>query len=339
MSSTARMDIARRRAANKSLREFAGHNGQHEDGQHEPFQSTRRHNSQQLQGAPSLCRTTNHSQSLLSNKSSSSFATSSVGADEEYANKRQMTLLQEKVNAITILPSALQCVHYMLSQKWFRDETLQKAKETLMSNKDALQDDILLSLECMSVFSYRLPPPTILAICIGVILHCPCSFLYHWKYAPAISIPSEKFKHWSRRLDHCAIHVCSALWSYSLSGGSIAYFGLNVVYNAHCIKCHLQKEIVPRRNQMRILLSMLLYTAPLLFMHSKLQIFLKVWSIFGVAVWFFAAYPVGGWSHAAFHLVMMAVPPLLLDMVADMEADGEWAMTAAQCRVLKEAGL
>ena len=117
------------------------------------------------------------------------------------------------------------------------------------------------------------------------------------------------------------------------------FFAFNFIFNADCIRCHLEEEIKPRRNQLRIIGSMLLYTSPLLFMTdedgSRLQLFRKVWTLFVVAVWFFAAYPIGGWSHAAFHIVMVAVPPLLLDMVAEMETGGEWSMAAAQCAVLK----
>ena len=68
---------------------------------------------------------------------------------------------------------------------------------------------------------------------------------------------------------------------------------------------------------------------------SRLQLFRKVWGLFLVAIWFFAAYPVGGWSHAAFHIVMVAVPPLLLDMAAKMEAYGDWSKAAARCAILK----
>lgn len=252
-----------------------------------------------------------------------------------------MTPFQEKVNAITILPSVLLCISYMVSGKWIRPETIALAKQTLVDMTPSEQSDVLsgcINWKLVPNLPYC-PPLTILAISIGVILHCPCSFVYHWYYA-ANPNPTERFKHWSRRLDHSAIHACSILWSYSISGGSVPFLVFNLVYNADCIRWHWEEEIKPRRNQLRIIGSMFLYTSPLLFMEdedgSRLQLFRKVWSLFVVAVWFFAAYPVGGWSHAAFHIVMVAVPPLLLDMVADMEAEGDRSMAAAQCAVLKE---
>ena len=69
---------------------------------------------------------------------------------------------------------------------------------------------------------------------------------------------------------------------------------------------------------------MILYTSPLLLFDDitpkvgKL-VFQQIWLLFVIALWLFAAYPLGGWSHSAFHLVMLAVPPLLLDYVAMKE--------------------
>jgi hypothetical protein len=138
-------------------------------------------------------------------------------------------------------------------------------------------------------------------------------------------------------MDHSAIHAASICWSYSISGGSLAFLLLNLLYNADCIRCHWEEEIKPRRNQVRILGSMLLYTSPLLFMSdddgSRFVLFCKIWSYFVVAVWCFVAYPIGGWSHAAFHIVMVAVPYLLLLMAAKMEAGGEWSIAAAVCDI------
>mmetsp|Transcript_9914 Transcript_9914/g.21039 ORF Transcript_9914/g.21039 Transcript_9914/m.21039 type:complete len:353 (-) Transcript_9914:28-1086(-) len=276
--------------------------------------------------------------SSLSFKASSSL---SVGCPEKYADKRSMTPFQEKINAVTILPSAILCIYYMVSGKWILPETVEMAMQALENSTSAQQFN-LLSGGCINWALFPrltyMPPPTILSISIGVLLHCPCSFIYHWFYA-ANPNPTERFKHWSRRLDHSAIHACSILWSYSISCGSVPFVVFNLAYNADCIRRHFEEEIKPRRNQLRIIGSMLLYTSPLLFMQdddgSRLQLFRKVWGLFVVAVWFFAAYPVGGWSHAAFHIVMIGVPPLLLDMAAKMEADGDWSMAAAQCAVLK----
>ena len=266
--------------------------------------------------------------SLSLRRASSSFQ---VECPEKYANARTMTPFQEKMNAVTILPSFFLCLHYVAAGRWILPQTMEMAKNVLHGKDDEPRGCI--DWTYFPNLTY-MPPLTIIAICTGIIVHCPWSFIYHWKYA-ANPNPAERLKHWSRRCDHSAIHAASICWSYAISCGSIPFLLLNLLYNADCIRCHWEKEIKPRRNQVRILGSMLLYTSPLLFMQdddgSRFVLFRKIWSYFVVAVWCFAAYPIGGWSHAAFHIVMIAVPVLLLDMAAKMEAEGEWSMAAARC--------
>ena len=284
--------------------------------------------------AAATSRTRSSSSSLSLRRASSSFH---VECPEQYANQRTMTTLQEKVNAVTILPSFFLCLHYVLAGKWVLPETVETAKELSSRGNDGSNGCINWAY-FPGIFS--MPPPTVIAICLGVIVHCPWSFIYHWKYATNPN-PAERLKHWSRRMDHSAIHAASICWSYSISCGSLAFLLLNLLYNADCIRCHWEEEIKPRRNQVRILDSMLLYTSPLLFMPdedgSRFVLFCKIWSYFVVAVWCFVAYPIGGWSHAAFHIVMVAVPYLLLDMAAKMEAGGEWSISAAQCIEVRDA--
>ena len=285
--------------------------------------------------AASARRSRSFRSSLSLRRASSSFH---VECPEQYANARTMTPFQEKVNAVTILPSFLLCLHYILAGRWVLPQTMEMAKDMLARDGKYGEPTGCLNWTYFPNLTYVLPPPTIIAICLGIIVHCPWSFIYHWKYA-ANPNPAERLKHWSRRMDHSAIHAASICWSYAISCGSIPFLLLNLIYNADCIRCHWEEEIKPRRNQVRILGSMLLYTSPLLFMQdddgSRFVLFRKIWSYFVVAVWCFAAYPIGGWSHAAFHIVMVAVPVLLLDMAAKMEAEREWSMAAAQCGAWK----
>lgn len=277
------------------------------------------------ESAATISRARSSRSSLSLRRASSSFH---VECPEQYANQRTMTTLQEKVNAVTILPSFFLCLHYVLAGKWVLPETIETGKELLSRGKEDGSNGCTNWAYFPGMF---MPPPTVIAICLGVIVHCPWSFIYHWKYATNPN-PAERLKHWSRRMDHSAIHAASICWSYSISCGSLAFLLLNLLYNADCIRCHWEEEIKPRRNQARILGSMLLYTSPLLFMPdddgSRFVLFCKIWSYFVVAVWCFVAYPIGGWSHAAFHIVMVAVPYLLLE-AAKMEAGGEWSIAAA----------
>ena len=156
------------------------------------------------------------------------------------------------------------------------------------------------------------PPLPVLALALGTLLHCPCSFLYHWKFATALPPGPSRLTHWSRRLDHSAIHMCSALWSYGTSGGSVPYLALNLMYNAESILRQFETEVRPQRNQIRVFLAMLLYTAPLPW-RGEIETFVRVWCLFVVGVWLFVSYPLKGWSHAAFHVATAFVPPILLE--------------------------
>jgi hypothetical protein len=151
----------------------------------------------------------------------------------EYMARRVMSPLQERVNAITMIPSPLYCWYYILAGLWI--------------NPDMESDPISEMDDSICVKSYwfpnmtALPPPTMAAVAIGITLHAPFSFLYHYRYAHSMD-PTQRVSHWSRRMDHSAIHACSALISYATSG-SWNYFLLNLVYNSYCIYCQFQPKV------------------------------------------------------------------------------------------------
>jgi len=114
-----------------------------------------------------------------------------------------MTTLQEKMNALTILPSGLFCLYYLIMGKWLLPETLYKASQLIATASDgrgvgvgvgttsstfttiAAAGAAAVAGDTETCLNWKFfPPPTILALCLGIIVHCPCSFLYHWKYAP-----------------------------------------------------------------------------------------------------------------------------------------------------------
>ena len=51
------------------------------------------------------------------------------------------------------------------------------------------------------------------------------------------------------------------------------------------------------------------YTVPIL--ERDVDLFVQIWSVFFVAGYFFICYPIGGYSHALFHMILVAVLPLL----------------------------
>jgi hypothetical protein len=206
---------------------------------------------------------------------------------ERYSRLREMTPLQERWNALTMLPAPLYCWWFLLQYQ---------------------QQPI---------------PAPVWAVTWAIFLHAPASMLYHGYYAPTIPAPL-RLLHWSRRLDHAMIHVASTLLSYATSH-SVPYLLLNVVYNARGVVAQCDGHAVsPQRNKRRIFISVVLYTLPLLWyghddddsnqVHAAgISLFLQCWLVLGLGGWLFATYPIGGWSHCAFHLVLALLPPLVLN--------------------------
>ena len=144
-----------------------------------------------------------------------------------YMARREMTELQEVWNALTMIPSPLFCIYYLLAGKWltYSQEDYENVPE----------------VECTHSPTYYAPLPVIF-VALAILLHAPFSFLYHYKYASALPVGLARTDHWSRRLDQAMIHAASALISYSTSG-SWYYFIANFFYNADCMRRQFEKKV------------------------------------------------------------------------------------------------
>ena len=80
---------------------------------------------------------------------------------------------------------------------------------------------------------------------------------------------------------------------------------------------------------------MFAYTVPILY-RGDVWLFGKIWTVFGISGWFFCTYPVGGWSHALFHLVIALMPPMLLRAACELPASQEQIQRAMQCIMLQQ---
>merc|ERR1712125_197012 len=92
--------------------------------------------------------------------------------------------------------------------------------------------------------------------------------------------------------------------------------------------------INPRRNKIRILFSLILSTIPLLVL-GEYVVFWKSFIVLTISAWFFAAYPIQGWSHSAFHLVIALIPPILLPAAANLHASHDATSLALSCALEK----
>jgi hypothetical protein len=224
---------------------------------------------------------------------------------DAYMASREMTCTQERGNALTMIPSPLYCIYYIIAGKWL-------AHATLQGDNDSTSTPPLDSTDCIQSawFPHSMPPLSVLFVALGIVIHAPFSFVYHWSYAPILPPGIARTDHVSRRLDQAMIHVASALLSYATSA-SWYYFWANAFYNADCFRRQFRKEINPRGNQIRIAISMVFYTGPILV--TSISLFLECWAVIGVSAWLFVRYPLGGWSHSAFHLVIALLPPLVME--------------------------
>lgn len=280
---------------------------------------------------------------------------------EDYMTKREMTRTQERWNALTMIPTTLYCLYFLLTAQWLDNSSsssntaMDSATASPQENQPVLEwgaqnhaenwmetirralyhswfahsatDTIFPSIETENAspcwesndhsWWHWLPPLPILAVAIGICLHAPFSFLYHWRFAHRLPATARS-QHWSRRMDQSMIHVCSTCLSYAVSGSWI-YLLLNTVYNADCCRRQFRPVVRPKWNQVRIFISILGYTAPLA-VRGEWQVFAELWAVLFAGGYFFVTYPVGGWSHAVFHLILVAVPPLLFQTAVTIVA-------------------
>ena len=98
----------------------------------------------------------------------------------------------------------------------------------------------------------------------------------------------------------------------------------------------------PRRNQIRIAGSLILLTIPIMWfgngtLSTKLGIVsgLSMWIVIGS--WFFVAYPIGGYSHAAFHLTL-PLPLAYYLFIASSQLEPSMQQMGESACVLMKAG-
>jgi len=249
----------------------------------------------------------------------------------KYLNKRgNMTPLQEKINGITTLPAGIYCAIFCLTGSWLSQALVQQTRSEIDNN---FQGDGCISISWLPNL-HAMPPMPVIAAAMSMILHMPFSFIYHYVYAAHLS-PTARIDHWSRRMDQCMLHVYSTLLSYAYSG-RMDFFLVNLIFNVDSILCQWEKQIIPRRNQTRLILSILCFTLPIL-ESGDYNYFGRLWGTMATAFAVFALYPFGGWSHTVFHFIFLNVPPMMMTYIATLPASQDQLQLAAQCAVWAES--
>mmetsp|Transcript_8157 Transcript_8157/g.11709 ORF Transcript_8157/g.11709 Transcript_8157/m.11709 type:complete len:399 (-) Transcript_8157:144-1340(-) len=249
-----------------------------------------------------------------------------------YMSVREMTPLQERINAITVIPNAFYCLYFLLAGKWLDTEVIERAREAF-SSVDVTSFPWIQNM--MEFHPATITPPlAVLAVAIGFILHTPFSFMYHWMCAHHLPPGVARIEHWSGRLDKSFIHVMSTCMSYATSG-SWKYFLVCALLNADCIYRQFLPEVRPRQNLIRIAVTLTASIMPILWQGNAL-LFGKIYAVLTLMTWLFAKYPFGGWSHTAFHGAIMLLPPLLMTAACNLSSSRAQIQIAAMCVVLQE---
>mmetsp|Transcript_27383 Transcript_27383/g.40124 ORF Transcript_27383/g.40124 Transcript_27383/m.40124 type:complete len:334 (-) Transcript_27383:135-1136(-) len=243
-----------------------------------------------------------------------------------YYAKREMSPQQEQWNAITMIPNPFYCWYFIVAGHWFINASSSSIE------RNSAEDISGLCWTNSTWLPAAMPPLPLIAIALAITIHAPFSMLYHWKYAARLSA-KQRAVHWSRKLDQCFIHIASALCSFGTSG-SWDYFLVNVIFNVECCYRLMFSPNRPTRNQIRILISIIAYTIPIL-RRGEYELFGKCWAVLGLGAYLFAAYPLKGWSHAAFHIILCLLPPLLMEAGASLASSQDQVRVAAQCAALR----
>jgi len=275
---------------------------------------------------------------------------------DAFLNNRVMTPMQERFNAITMIPGMIYCVYFILAGCWITlasredEQRLEEVGEHTEHNSDwTAEQDVTSgggglfgnnnnntdeqgwwdSFGCIqsSLFPYltALPPLPVIAAAVGILIHAPVSIMYHWVYAAS----GIGVKHWSRRLDHAFIHVASAFASYATSG-RLDFFLVNVAFNMDCAYRQFESKVRPKRNLNRIASSVLLYLLPVL-VYKQYLLFAQFFVMFATCGWLFVKYPLGGWSHGVFHLVLSFLPYLIMQVATRLESSQPQIELALKC--------
>eukprot|EP00535_Pseudo-nitzschia_heimii_P013630 CAMPEP_0197195512 /NCGR_PEP_ID=MMETSP1423-20130617/31277_1 /TAXON_ID=476441 /ORGANISM="Pseudo-nitzschia heimii, Strain UNC1101" /LENGTH=314 /DNA_ID=CAMNT_0042649167 /DNA_START=237 /DNA_END=1181 /DNA_ORIENTATION=+ len=253
----------------------------------------------------------------------------------KYMASREMTPFQERMNALTVFPSLCYCFMFLLSGSWQNESFIEASLQDLTNENEFDVSQCITSNWLPHV--HALPPAPALAVLIGVVCHGPFSFIYHWKYAHRLPPGLARTTHWSRRMDQAMIHFQSACFSYATTG-RLGFFLMNVLFNIDCFYRLFLKDVRPRRNQIRIGISIAAYILPL-FIRGEFRTFFKLCGLFTVAGWLFSQYPIGGWSHCVFHIACSFVPPIMVATSLDLSSSQSQVEVATHCATLAEGAL
>lgn len=107
-----------------------------------------------------------------------------------------------------------------------------------------------------------------------------------------------------------------------------------MVFNAYCMNVLLtEKSVQPRNTLVRMGIAFFLPILPLIIV-GKVVAALSIVIIYGIGVWLFSQYPLGGWSHTAFHLVFFLTIPIYMYTSLDLAFTKSQIELVAKCTLI-----
>jgi len=246
---------------------------------------------------------------------------------------RDMNPLQEVTNGCTMVVSAIAIMYNLLSYDWLNVVVKEVNAHPVDNNVERRSCGGMLSFLPLPVLGrgivlvWPIPVP-ILAIVAGVLIQVRFSFVYHTCYATRLN-GSKRIEHWSRRADFCCIHIATSLFSYALTV-SFPYFLLSLVLTLESCYKQFEPVVNPRRNLFRVVLSILFYLVPAFINASSNQL-CRLLVLYPIVTWLFVVYPLGLWSHSMFHLLIMLIPPILMEIVVELPSVQEEVALFSRC--------
>ena len=186
-----------------------------------------------------------------------------------------------------------------------------KHQELLNAFTMVLPASIMLFKKTTDDISFKNEEWTAWLVIGATLFHAPFSIIYHVR--SAYEMDTDRLDNFWRRSDQAAIHITSTLYTIAISR-SVIYSIFSLIFNGYSIKRIYAKksDSVGTRPRIRIAISIITYTAPILWYGDKKR-FNKSLQIFTLASTCFVLSPqLLGYGHSFFHLCMIELGNIIL---------------------------
>mmetsp|Transcript_39618 Transcript_39618/g.61822 ORF Transcript_39618/g.61822 Transcript_39618/m.61822 type:complete len:291 (-) Transcript_39618:2549-3421(-) len=210
---------------------------------------------------------------------------------------------------------------FLKGDSW-RQEEEEDPFEMTASQEVANAITMLFPVCVLGYYCWIKPHNLVATLLVAASMHLPASFTYH--LSCAFRRYEKRLDNDMRRLDQSLQHIVGAFNSLALSG-SLIYFLLNSAFNMYGVVQLWKPETSNDGKRWKlVMVSVLLYTAPMLWRGDNLNYFLALTSIGFGGISFVPAYNTtyfGGWGHSLFHTVLIVFAYALQDSARKLNVE------------------